>query len=48
MAKNTGYGIVYPSLKDMKLEKEFIDELRIRNGNLEVSLFDDSYTEGAL
>ena len=35
-------------LKDMKLEKEFIDELRIRNGNLEVSLFDDSYTEGAL
>ena len=35
-------------LKDMKLEKEFIDELRIRNGNLEVSLFDDSYTEGSL
>lgn len=35
-------------LKDKKLEKEFIDEIRIRNGNLEVSLFDDSYTEGAL
>ena len=35
-------------LKDMKLEKEFIDELRIRNGNLEVSLFDDSYNENML
>lgn len=35
-------------LKDVKLEKEFIDELRIRNGNLEVSLFDDSYSENML
>lgn len=35
-------------LKDMKLEKEFIDELRIRNGNLEISLFDDSYNENML
>ena len=35
-------------LKDIKLEKEFIDEIRIRNGNLEVSLFDDSYNENML
>lgn len=35
-------------LKDIKLEKEFIDELRIRNGNLEISLFDDSYNENML
>lgn len=35
-------------LKDMSLEKEFIDELRLRNGNLEVSLFDDSYGENTL
>ena len=35
-------------LKDIKLEKEFIDEIRIRNGNLEVSLFDDSYNENTL
>ena len=35
-------------LKDSKLEKEFIDELRLRNGNLEISLFDDSYGENTL
>ena len=35
-------------LKDIELEKEFIDELRIRNGNLEISLFDDSYNENML
>ena len=35
-------------LKDMSLEKEFIDELRLRNGNLEISLFDDSYGENTL
>ena len=35
-------------LKDINLEKEFIDEIRIRNGNLEVSLFDDSYNENML
>ena len=35
-------------LKELKLEKEFIDELRIRNGNLEISLFDDSYNENML
>lgn len=35
-------------LKNSKLEKEFIDELRCRNGNLEVSLFDDSYLENTL
>ena len=35
-------------LKDIKLEKEFIDEIRIRNGNLEISLFDDSYNENML
>ena len=35
-------------LKDIKLEKEFIDEIRIRNGNLEISLFDDSYNENTL
>lgn len=27
------------SLKDISREKEFIDELRIRNGNLEISIF---------
>ena len=35
-------------LKDQKLEKEFIDELRTRNGNLEVSLFDETYMENTL
>lgn len=35
-------------LKDKNLEKEFIDELRLRNGNLEISLFDDSYGENTL
>lgn len=35
-------------LKDMSLEKEFIDELRLRNGNLEISLFDDAYGENTL
>ena len=35
-------------LKDMSLEKEFIDELRLRNGNLEISLFDDEYGENTL
>lgn len=29
-------------LKDKNLEKEFIDELRLRNGNLEISLFEES------
>ena len=29
-------------LKDVKLEKEFIDELRCRNGNLEISLFEEA------
>ncbi len=28
-------------LKDNKVEKEFIDELRCRNGNLEVSIYDN-------
>ena len=31
-------------LKDIKLEKEFIDELRIRNGNLEISLVRQDFT----
>ena len=31
-------------LKDMSLEKEFIDELRIRNGNLEISLLRQDFT----
>jgi hypothetical protein len=35
-------------LKDASLEKEFIDELRLRNGNLEVSLYEDSYMENTL
>ena len=36
------------TLKDMKLEKDFIDEIRTRNSNLEVSLYDASYDETAL
>ncbi len=35
-------------LKDPKQEKEFIDEIRTRNGNLEVSLYEDSYMENTL
>ena len=35
-------------LKDASLEKEFIDELRLRNGNLEVSLFDAAFSEQTL
>lgn len=35
-------------LKDQKLEKEFIDKLRCCNGNLEISLFDDSFGENVL
>ena len=35
-------------LKDANLEKEFIDDLRLRNGNLEVSLFDASFSEQTL
>ena len=35
-------------LKDSKQEKEFIDEIRTRNGNLEVSLYEDSYMENTL
>ena len=33
------------TIKDVNLEKEFIDELRCRNGNLEISIYDDSYEE---
>ena len=29
------------TLKDTLLEKEFLDELRCLNGNLEISLYDD-------
>lgn len=35
-------------LKDINKEKEFIDELRIRNGNLEISLFEETYSENTL
>lgn len=35
-------------LKDNSLEKEFIDELRIRNGNLEISLGEDTFNENSL
>ena len=35
-------------LKDANLEKEFIDQLRCRNGNLEISLFDESYDDASL
>ena len=35
-------------LKDENLEKEFLDDLRLRNGNLEVSLFDASFSEQTL
>jgi hypothetical protein len=35
-------------LKDPKQEKEFIDDIRTRNGNLEVSLYEDSYMENTL
>lgn len=35
-------------LKDVKLEKQFIDELRCRNGNLEISMFDEAYGEATL
>ena len=35
-------------LKNPKQEKEFIDEIRTRNGNLEVSLYEDSYMENTL
>lgn len=31
-------------LNDIKLEKEFVDELRVRNGNLEVSLIRQDFT----
>ena len=35
-------------LKDVKLEKEFIDELRCRNGNLEISLFEEASQDSLL
>lgn len=35
-------------LKDINKEKEFIDELRCRNGNLEISISDDAYSENML
>ena len=35
-------------LKDPKEEKEFIDEIRTRNGNLEVSLCEETYLENTL
>ena len=35
-------------LKDNTLEKEFIDQLRLRNGNLEISLFEESFNENTL
>ena len=35
-------------LKNQNLEKEFIDKIRCCNGNLEISLFDDSYNENSL
>ena len=35
-------------LKNPKLEKEFIDELRCRNGNLEISLVNDAYDDMSL
>ena len=35
-------------LKNPKLEKEFIDELRCRNGNLEISLLNDAYDDMSL
>ena len=39
------YAIIF---KDVKLEKEFIDELRCRNGNLEISLVNDAYDDMSL
>ena len=35
-------------LKDTKEEKSFIDELRCRNGNLEISIYDESFNENTL
>ena len=35
-------------LKDINLEKTFIDELRCRNGNLEISIADDVVEEMVL
>ena len=35
-------------LKDNTLEKEFIDQLRLRNGNLDISLFEESFNENIL
>ena len=36
------------TLKDINLEKTFIDELRCRNGNLEISIADDVVEEMVL
>ena len=35
-------------LKDLKQEKAFIDELRCRNGNLEISIYDEAYNDNSL
>ena len=35
-------------LKDTKEEKAFIDELRCRNGNLEISIYDESFSDNTL
>ena len=32
------------TLKNLTIEKEFIDELRVRNGNLEISLLRQDFT----
>ena len=35
-------------LKELSMEKQFIDELRCRNGNLEISLVNDAYDDMSL
>lgn len=51
--KTTNMGSIYEityqiNMKDKNQSKELIDELRIRNGNLKISLLDDSFNKGAL
>ena len=49
LTKDNKFKVTYSVvLKDSKQEKEFIDEIRTRNGNLEVSLYEDSYMENTL
>lgn len=53
MVKTTNMGSLFKltynmTLKDEKLEKIFIDELRCRNGNLEISISNQVINEGEL